>query len=742
MKRIFTLCLPLFITVYAFGQGATCATADPFCTDNGTFFPANYTGTGNGGGPQAELGNNYGCLGTTGNPAWYYLEIDDPGNIVIDLTNTNIIDIDYALWGPFPNLGTAQSNCGSLGAPVDCSYHPQAFEVINVPNSNTGDVYLLLITNYANTATSVSGNQIGGTGSTDCTILPNCSADAGTVTTDVGGNLIYLCDGAEVTMTSDDNFVLPPLAGADPGGLGYAIYNCPPTTSDPFIDPCWTGYYWTGEDLTETNDASNLYDYVINNPSGGAGANGTPTGDDLYFVPITMDDICNTTANGCDIGLSHDINSDGCFDLGTPVHVIYLEDITVTYVTNCDPVSGTGSITVTISGGLPEYNGSNFTITDNGPGTLSTTTVANGGTVTINGLTNNDVVNIGISDGQCNYGNYTANFDCGDDACLINSLLTADPPATDFPNDQYPPGTTVQFCFDINQYNQINVNFLHGIVPSFGPGWDISTLTPTVNPTVAANNEVGSTWQWFPGNTVAYNSPPFNITDAGWWFLSANSPGGVPADPDNSWGDGCTATNGYLGVSQAVCEGDGLTWVPGVGCTSDYVDAFGDPIYLWVGPDIFVDWYIDNSMNQATCLANGGVWDAAFGDCGFWGSCFGNAANGMGLTWTACFEITTLGPAACTPDQDLHVEVKTYADGETGIWTDIGCTVDQPVELDATACCIPPPNAAPQSFCEGSTINIVATSSGYGVINWYSTATGGIPLATGTNVYNPGALSE
>ncbi|MEZ5023197.1 MAG: SprB repeat-containing protein [Chitinophagales bacterium] len=627
-----------------------------------------------------------------------------------------------------------------MGAPVDCSYDPQAFEVINVPTSTTGQVYLLLITNYANSATNISGNQIGGTGSTDCTILPNCAADAGTVTTDVGGNLIYLCDGADVTMTSDDNFVLPPLAGADPGGLGYVIYNCAPTTSDPFTDPCWTGYYWTGEDLTETNDASNLYDFVINNPSGDQGTNGTPTGDDLYFIPITMDDICYTT--GCDANLSHDLNSDGCFDLGTPIHVIYLEDITVNYVTNCtNPTAGTGSVTVTISGGLPQYNGSNFTITDNGPGTLSTTSVANGGSVTINGLSDGDIVNIGIGDGQCNYGSYTADFDCGDDACLINSVLTANPPATNFPNDQYPPGTTVQFCFDINQYNQINVNFLHGIVPSFGPGWDLSSLTPTVNPSVAANNEPGSMWQWFPGNTVTYNSPPSNIADAGWWFLSSNSSGGVPLDPDNSWGDGCTATNGYLGVSQAVCEGDGWTWVPGVGCTSDYVDAFGDPVYLWVGPDVFFDWYLDFSINQSSCLAAGGVWDAAFGDCGFFGSCFGDPNDGMGLTWTACFEITTSSTASCTPDQDLHVEVKTYADGETGTWTDIGCTLDQPVELDATACCIPPPMAVTQKFCEGTVMNIVASSSGYGVINWYNVASGGIALATGTNTYNPGALA-
>ena len=124
----------------------------------------------------------------------------------------------------------------------------------------------------------------------------------------------------------------------------------------------------------------------------------------------------------------------------------------------------------------------------------------------------------------------------------------------------------------------------------------------------------------------------------------------------------------------------------------------------------------------------------------FGGSCFGDPTAGSGLTWTACFEITTLDTGVCTPDQDLHVEVKTYADGETGVWTDIGCTVDQPVNLDATACCIPPPTANNQSFCENTAINIIATSSGHGVINWYNSPTGGLAIASGTSTYNPGDL--
>jgi hypothetical protein len=61
-----------------YGQGVTCAGADPFCTVDGYTFP-NTTGV------TAEGGNNYGCLGTQPNPAWYYMEIATVGPITIGI---------------------------------------------------------------------------------------------------------------------------------------------------------------------------------------------------------------------------------------------------------------------------------------------------------------------------------------------------------------------------------------------------------------------------------------------------------------------------------------------------------------------------------------------------------------------------------------------------------------------------------------------------------------------------------
>ena len=172
-------------------QGATCAEVEPFCTDFGASFPAS-TDT------NAETGNQYGCLATQPNPAWYYLQIEDAGYLEITMTNSANLDIDFIVYGPYPNIQAAQSSCGSFqaqttdcplnetcpnGTPcdsfdgcvsgdgVDCSYNPQAVEVADIPDAQIGEVYVFLITNFSNMPTEISVNQTGGTGSTDCSIV-------------------------------------------------------------------------------------------------------------------------------------------------------------------------------------------------------------------------------------------------------------------------------------------------------------------------------------------------------------------------------------------------------------------------------------------------------------------------------------------------------------------------------------------------------------------------------------------
>jgi gliding motility-associated-like protein len=142
-----------------------CSGADPFCTGTTYTFP-NTTGTGNAG--------TLDCLLTTPNPTWYYLQIATAGDISITINQTNTggagIDVDYAMLGPYTSVAAGCSDPAS-GCVQSCSYDPAAQEIATITGAQVGEIYLLLLTNYANQPGTITFNQTGGTGATDCSIL-------------------------------------------------------------------------------------------------------------------------------------------------------------------------------------------------------------------------------------------------------------------------------------------------------------------------------------------------------------------------------------------------------------------------------------------------------------------------------------------------------------------------------------------------------------------------------------------
>lgn len=212
MKKIANFIALLLVIAPAFvqAQGATCADMDPICTDVGANFTAN-TGT------TAEAGNDYGCLATQPNPSWYYFEVATNGNIDMSLTAPS--DIDFIIWGPYADLTAAQNDCGSLGGnEVDCSYSSTNNETPSIPGAVAGEVYIMLITNYANVTQDISLTQTGGTGSTDCSIVnnPPCFMSFMNAT-------ISACDPATDTYEV----------------TGQIDFEDPPTTGDLVVEDCY-----------------------------------------------------------------------------------------------------------------------------------------------------------------------------------------------------------------------------------------------------------------------------------------------------------------------------------------------------------------------------------------------------------------------------------------------------------------------------------------------------------------------
>jgi gliding motility-associated-like protein len=193
------------------------ANLSPFC--NGIAqYPANFDGTGSGSGPQAPAGPNYGCLGTQGNPTYFSLTVEQTGSINFTLDNSANVDIDFILWGPFSSIAAATNACDSMGqggiwGDVDtCSYSFIAQEPVSISNAVAGEVYILMVTNYSNTATNIFSTFNSGSGYIACPCeIPNVVDTLPAL----AGNQGYLTD----TVNQINQFVVCPnqLLGIEVG---------------------------------------------------------------------------------------------------------------------------------------------------------------------------------------------------------------------------------------------------------------------------------------------------------------------------------------------------------------------------------------------------------------------------------------------------------------------------------------------------------------------------------------------
>jgi gliding motility-associated-like protein len=157
---------------FSMAQSSVCNTSDPFCTDDIMVFPAGVdAGT-------AESGPDYGCLSTQPNPAWYHLLIANPGDITIEISSNPPQDIDFICWGPFDDPHAPCNGQLTASMTVDCSYNGGTDpEICNINGTTNGEYYILLLTNYSNDPCSITFSKIGGTGTTNCNIVPGAASN-------------------------------------------------------------------------------------------------------------------------------------------------------------------------------------------------------------------------------------------------------------------------------------------------------------------------------------------------------------------------------------------------------------------------------------------------------------------------------------------------------------------------------------------------------------------------------------
>ena len=208
MKQLYKILFLLLSFSFTYAQSPTCETAAAMCSGNQGPF-VNTT--------NVPSFGRLGCLSTTPNPAWFYMQVGVSGNMDFLLSqirdsNGGGIDVDFILWGPF----STPINCNSLygyspgytGANnvVACSYSPSPTENFSIPNAIAGQFYMLLVTNYANAAGTYTLNQTGGTGALSCDIV--CGVQ-------LGPDQLF-CSSNVTSYTLTASFNQAPVLGGSP----------------------------------------------------------------------------------------------------------------------------------------------------------------------------------------------------------------------------------------------------------------------------------------------------------------------------------------------------------------------------------------------------------------------------------------------------------------------------------------------------------------------------------------------
>lgn len=198
---ILVILISLFASATATAQSSFCDDVEPFCAgDERLTFPnSNYQNSNQ---TSGELGPDYGCLEEQPYPAWFYLQIEEAGDLVFSIsqyTNQDLsgppLDVDFVVWGPFEK-GEEFCSAAALSGEniVDCSYLPDAVETMSILGAQANEIYVVVITNFEQAPGYISLQQTNtgaGNGSTDCSILDSSLGD----NIAVCGEDEYLLDG-------------------------------------------------------------------------------------------------------------------------------------------------------------------------------------------------------------------------------------------------------------------------------------------------------------------------------------------------------------------------------------------------------------------------------------------------------------------------------------------------------------------------------------------------------------------
>ncbi|NRD22307.1 fibronectin type III domain-containing protein [Winogradskyella litoriviva] len=253
-----------------------CDNAENFCSVGGALTTPNVIGIPSTG-PVA-------CLGSIPNPTWNIIQVGESGPIEIQIEQTdangNGLDVDFVIWGPFTSVTQACTDilledCPScpfsnnpdtgfypLGNIVDCSYSASSIENLSIDNAVSGEIYMLLVTNFNGGAGDITIEQTNADAS-----------DNGTIEAEIDAQIT----SNEVGIPEDND----PTEADEVSVCGYETVTL--STNSPFADE----FIWYEDGFVIPNETSS----TLTVPSAGFGIGGA-----TKYLVQAFDNQCGSDA--------------------------------------------------------------------------------------------------------------------------------------------------------------------------------------------------------------------------------------------------------------------------------------------------------------------------------------------------------------------------------------------------------------------------------------------------------------
>lgn len=547
-----------------------------------------------------------------------------PGNeyyIIMNVNKDNPGNAEFCINNPVSNAPPNDESCGPSVVADDCS--------------------------------PISGTTIDATA--DFSITGSCapSSEVGVFyefTLAAGYNSVTI-DALNLSSNGDITVVLGTWASDCNGDLNILDIYCGPSTSDALdVSSLSEGTTYVVYVATSQADQG-TFDLTICGSGPPPGCSDNDFCNDAEVFPTIQSNTAYVCVDGCNIGASSESALAGC-NMATQEVVWFQFDtdnnatLATVYINSDDIEAPTLQVFSGSCSGLTQ-------VTDCVTGADNFAQLVNFGVST------NTSYWIAVSNDFGDGGEFELCVQTLDDpsSCVLSSNIEVVSTSLGSPlAGPFQPEEEVQFCYTINSYTSSgnNCQWLQGIIPVFGCGWDDASFDANgmpVNITNPITTQYGGFWGWY--TDVTYN----NAT-------SVKSVG----DFD---GDGNLEMCHY---TEPNCSNSGI--------------AAGD-----IMPG---GWY---NANPADGPPNGHP-NIDYGD--------GNACNTTMGPWTVCFILTTKDLEACEECTEATVKIYTTADGETGSWNGGSsiCANDIPVVFDGVLnCCIGPELQQPltQTICSGET---------------------------------------